>query len=227
MDHPNWTDGIDERPSQARVYDYLLGGSHNLAVDRAAAHWSLQIMPDAADQAQANRAFLYRAVRHLLGAGVGQFLDIGSGIPTVGNVHEVAQRIDPEAKVVYVDLEPIAVALSRQILAGNDRATAIQEDLRQPNAIIQHPEVQAMLDFQQPIALLLVAVLHAVPDEDDPHALVQTLYSMLPAGSYLAISHMTSESQFKEWETVLAVAEQAGSPMTPRTQTEIDRKSVV
>lgn len=221
MDHPNWTDGTDERPSQARVYDYLLGGSHNLAVDRAAAHWSLQIMPDAVDQAQANRAFLYRAVRHLLGAGVRQFLDIGSGIPTVGNVHEVAQRIDPEAKVVYVDLEPIAVAHSRHILAGNDRATAIQEDLRQPHAIVQHPEVQAMLDFQQPIALLLVAVLHAVPDEDDPHALVQTLYSMLAAGSYLAISHMTNESQFKEWETVLAVAEQAGSPMTPRTRTEI------
>lgn len=226
MDHDDakWPpDDVEaDRPSQARVYDYLLGGNHNLAVDRETARWVEKIMPDAADQARANRAFLQRAVRYLISVGVRQFLDIGSGIPTVGNVHEIAQQLDPEARIVYVDIEPIAVAHSRSILANNDRATAIQEDIRRPDSILTHPEVQAMLDVQKPIGLLLLAVLHVVPNEDGPYRIVHALQEGLATGSHLAVSHPTSETRIA-WGPVLARAEQAGSPIVPRTRAEIER----
>ncbi|HEY8474810.1 MAG TPA: SAM-dependent methyltransferase [Natronosporangium sp.] len=195
MDHRDWApEDVDiNRPSAARIYDYLLGGSHNFAVDREAAKQALTYMPDIAVHARANRAFLYRAVRYLVDAGVRQFLDIGSGVPTVGNVHEVAQRIDPTARVVYVDIDPVAVAHSRAILAGNDRATVIQEDLRRPDAILDHPDLRAMLDFDKPIALLLVAILHAMPNEVDPHQIVARLTSQFVPGSHLVISHGTAD----------------------------------
>jgi hypothetical protein len=130
MERPDWApEKIDiNTPSQARAYDYLLGGSHNFAVDREAARQAVAIMPDVALQAQANRAFLHRVIRYLIDAGVRQFLDIGSGVPTVGNVHELAQKGAPESRVVYVDIDPIAVVHSRQLLVGNERATVLQED---------------------------------------------------------------------------------------------------
>jgi SAM-dependent methyltransferase len=197
MGRPDWApDGVDiDTPSAARVYDYLLGGNHNFAVDRKAAEQALAIMPDLGVHAQANRAFLYRAVRYLLDAGVRQFIDIGSGVPTVGNVHTVAQRVDPSARVVYVDIDPVAVTHSRSILAGNKFATAIQEDMRRPEAITRHPRVRDLLDFDQPVGVLLLAMLHAVPDDDDPHRLVERLKTELAPGSYLAISHGTADGQ--------------------------------
>lgn len=196
MHRPGWApEAIDvERPSVARMYDYYLGGSHNFAVDREAVHQILAIMPDAPLRAQANRAFLRRAVRYLADAGVRQFLDIGSGIPTVGNVHEIAQQAAPTSRVVYVDVDPVAVAHSQELLAGDDRSTVIQEDLRRPDRILAHPVVQELLDLREPIAVLLVAVLHFVPDADRPHASVASLRDALPPGSHLVLSHANVES---------------------------------
>ncbi|GGL96995.1 MULTISPECIES: SAM-dependent methyltransferase [Micromonospora] len=184
-----------ERPSVARMYDYYLGGSHNFAADRAAARAMMDAVPEAPLMAQANRAFLRRVVHHLIEAGVRQFLDIGSGIPTVGNVHEIAQRAAPESRVVYVDVDPIAVAHSREILAGNERAVVIQEDLRNPAGILAHPEVTGLLDFTRPVAVLIVAVLHFVPDSDHPDQLLRTLREALVPGSYLALSQVSLDGR--------------------------------
>lgn len=225
MDRPDWApEDIDtEVPSAARVYDYLLGGSHNFAVDREAAIKTLRLMPDAEAQASDNRAFLSRAVSYLVSAGIRQFIDIGSGIPTVGNVHEVAQRADPQARVVYVDIDPIAVLHSKSILYDNDndRVAVIQEDLRRPNTILEHPDLEALLDLDQPVAVLLVFILHAISPEDEPHRVIATLRDALASGSHIVLSHLTSDSQFTGWQEILAMARQANYPLTLRTRKEI------
>jgi SAM-dependent methyltransferase len=225
MDRPGWVpESIDiDKPSAARAYDYLLGGSYNFAVDREWAHQGLSVMPDVAIHAQANRAFLYRAVCHLLAVGVRQFLDIGSGVPTVGNVHEVAQRVEPESRVVYVDIDPVAIAHSRAILADNDHAVAVQEELRRPDAILTHPDVQAMLDFNRPVGLLLVAILHAIPDEDQPHRIVERFRDALAPGSYLVISHVTGDSMPEVWERMAEASAQGDYPLRPRSRAEVAR----
>ncbi|PZF88213.1 SAM-dependent methyltransferase [Micromonospora deserti] len=200
MQRPDWApDGIDiERPSVARMYDYYLGGSHNFAVDRAAAQAMVAAVPEAPLMAQANRAFLRRAVQFLTDAGVRQFLDIGSGIPTVGNVHEIAQRNAPDARVVYVDVDPVAVAHSREILDGNDRAAVVQEDLRHPERILTHPDVRRLLDFDRPVAVMVVAVLHFVSDDDRPAELLRTLRAALAPGSYLVLSQASADGRSDE-----------------------------
>jgi len=184
-------------PNIARVYDYLLGGSHNFIPDRESAAELLARWPDARQTMIANRAFLGRAVRYLAGrAGIRQFLDVGSGIPTMDNVHAIAQQAAPDARVVYVDVDEVAVLHSRAILAANDRATAIQADLRSPQTILDHPELHDLLDLSQPTALLLVAVLHFLPDSPDaPAALVAQLRDALAPGSYVVISHGTTDGQ--------------------------------
>ena len=156
----------------ARVYDYLLGGSHNFLADQDAGRAIASVEPNAAGIARANRAFLGRAVRFLSQAGIRQFLDIGSGIPTQGNVHEVAQQADPGARVVYVDIDPVAIAHSKAILAGDQNAAIIDADLRDPEQILAHPGTRRLIDFSQPVGLLLVAVLHFIADADDPRRLV-------------------------------------------------------
>jgi S-adenosyl methyltransferase len=183
-----------DRPSVARLYDFFLGGHHNFAADREMARRLLQAEPNARYIVAQNRAFLGRAVRFLLARGVRQFLDLGSGIPTQDNVHEIAQRGDRESRVVYVDNDPVAVAHSRQILSGNDRAIAIREDLRHPEAVLGHPEVTRLLDFRAPVGVLLVTVLHFVPDADDPAGVVSRLTGSLVPGSHLVISHATHEA---------------------------------
>ncbi|MBY8875846.1 SAM-dependent methyltransferase [Micromonospora sp. PLK6-60] len=197
MQRPDWApDTIDiERPSVARMYDYYLGGSHNFAPDRAAARAMMTAVPDAPLMAQANRAFLRRVVQFLAESGVRQFLDIGSGIPTVGNVHEIAQRVAPDSRVVYVDVDPVAVAHSREILDGNDRAAVIQEDLRRPEAILGHPEVTRLLDFSQPVAVMVVAVLHFIAPEDRPELILGRLRDALAPGSYLTLSQASDEGR--------------------------------
>ncbi|HEY8533073.1 MAG TPA: SAM-dependent methyltransferase [Micromonospora sp.] len=226
MQRPDWApEGIDiERPSAARMYDYYLGGSHNFAADRAAAQAMIAAVPDAPLMAQANRAFLRRAVQFLVDAGIRQFLDIGSGIPTVGNVHEIAQRAAPESRVVYVDIDPIAVAHSRAILAGNDRATVVQADLRTPDRILEAPEVRALLDFTQPIAVLIVAVLHFIPDSDDPAGILATIRNALAPGSYLVLSQASydgrSEEERRQAEEVYR---RTDSPLYPRSRAELAR----
>lgn len=181
------------RPSSARIYDALLGGNHNFAADREAAKQLLEIFPWAGEIARANRAFLARAVQFMIDQGVRQFLDVGSGIPTVGNVHEIAQRVIPDARVIYADLDPVAVAHSTDILKDNPWAAAVQADMRFPEAILDHPSVRRLIDFDQPIGLLVVAMLHFVP-EDDAYESVARLREALPAGSFIVISHGISDT---------------------------------
>jgi SAM-dependent methyltransferase len=172
----------------ARMYDYFLGGTHNYPADRAAADAIIQLTPIVVQSARVNRAFLRRSVRYLVDRGVRQFLDIGSGIPTAGNVHEIAQIV-PDARVVYVDIDPVAVAESQEILDGNEQATALRGDLRDPEPILDHPELRRLIDFDQPVGLLLAAVLHFVSDDQAAYDIVATLVARLTPGSYLAISH--------------------------------------
>jgi hypothetical protein len=177
--------------SQARMYDYLLGGKDNYAVDRAAVEEALKVWPEMAFTARANRAFLGRAVRYLAGeAGIRQFLDIGTGIPTAGNTHEVAQSIEPAARVVYVDYDPIVLAHARALLTSDDAGATefIDADLRDIPAILA--EAGRLLDFSQPVAITLIAVLNALPDSDDPHGIVAKLMRAVPSGSYLALTHL-------------------------------------
>jgi hypothetical protein len=215
--------GVDvERANVARVYDALLGGTHNFAADRDVARAMTTIMPSARDAARANRAFLGRVVRFLAEAGIRQFLDIGSGVPTEGNVHEVARSIDPESRVVYVEIDPVAIAHSRSILAGDDKATIIEADLREPEAILGHPEVGRLIDFAQPVALLLVSVLHFIRDEENPGDLVKRLAGPLVPGSHLAISHGTIDGQSSSViEAGRRLYARATAPMRVRGHAEI------
>ena len=184
----------------ARIYDYLLGGVHNFPADRDVAEKLIAGMPHARDVARANRAFLGRAVRYLASVGVDQYIDIGAGIPTQGNVHEILADVRPQARVVYVDIDQLAVAESMDLLAGNDRATAVRGDLRDPGPILAHSEVRRLLDLDQPVALLLVAVLHFVPDDAVAHNAVELLHRAVAPGSYLVASHGASERTPSEAE---------------------------
>ncbi|GHF63841.1 hypothetical protein FHX82_003114 [Amycolatopsis bartoniae] len=172
----------------ARVYDYMLGGTHNYAVDRAAAAQTARSFPLAAVGARYNREFLGRVVRFLTGAGIRQFLDLGSGIPTAGNVHEIAQAEDPAARVVYVDYEREAVELGQRILGGNPNATAIRADLREPEDVLSRA---GLLDFGEPVAVLMISVLHFITDDEQARDVVRKYVGRLVPGSYLALSHLT------------------------------------
>jgi S-adenosyl methyltransferase len=191
VDQPAWaTSDIDvTRPNVARMYDAFLGGSHNFAADREMAAQIVASWPETPRVARANRAFLRRVVRFLVDAGVRQFLDLGSGIPTVGNVHEIAQAKRPDARVVYIDVDPVAVAHSRAILAGNPNTAIIHADLCEPKRILSDEAVDRLLDLSEPVAVLLVSVLHFIPDEREPYAAVRALTAATPPGSYLALSH--------------------------------------
>jgi SAM-dependent methyltransferase len=188
--------GVDTRRANiARVYDYWLGGDQNFQADQDLARQITAVEPTAREIATANRAFLGRAVRFVTGAGIRQFLDIGSGIPTQGNVHEAAQAADPAARVVYADLDPVVVAHSEAILAHNASAAAISADLRDPEAILADPTVRRLIDFGQPVAVLLVAVLHFLSDSEDPWRVVRTLRDRLAPGSYLVMSHAAADTR--------------------------------
>jgi SAM-dependent methyltransferase len=188
--------GIDtSKANIARVYDYWLGGSNNFRADQDAARAMIAIEPNIRAIARANRAFLGRAVRFLAAAGIRQFLDIGSGIPTGQNVHEVAQEAAPGSRVVYAEIDEVAVAHSRLLLEDNPDATVIQADLREPQAILAAPETRLLIDFTQPAALLLVSVLHFLEDAEDPWLVVAQLRDALAPGSYLVLSHATGEAK--------------------------------
>jgi S-adenosyl methyltransferase len=190
-ERPDWVpDGVEITvPNAARMYDYALGGYHNFAVDRELVAQMEKVAPGGAAIGMANRAYVGRSVRWLVAAGIRQFLDIGSGIPTLGNVHEVAQAATPDARVMYVDIDPIAVAHSRAILAGNPLAGVIEADVREPERILYHEAVTGLLDFGEPVAVLLNAVLHFVSDADDPAGVVARIREPLVSGSYLSITH--------------------------------------
>jgi hypothetical protein len=178
----------------ARMYDYFLGGFHNFPADREAADQIIAQFPDITLTARANRSFVRRVVRELTEAGVRQFLDIGSGIPTVVNVHEVAQTIAPETRVVYVDLDPVAVGESQEILDGNPLATALRGDMREPSTVLDHPEVRRLLDFSVPVAVMLNAVLHFVDEDAVANTIVSAVVDALPSGGYLSMSHAARET---------------------------------
>lgn len=209
-------------PSGARAYDYLLGGAHNFPADREMAIQVEHAVPGARHLARINRAFLARAVRLMVEKGIRQLLDIGSGIPTVGNVHEIAQHAAPECRVVYVDKDPIAFDHSELILTGNEHAAAVHADLRDPDAILGAEETRRLLDFDEPIGLLLLLVLHWVPDDQDPHALMARYRDALAPGSYLAIAHMTDELHQEKATTLASTVNRSRSDqLFPRSRKDV------
>jgi hypothetical protein len=222
VDRPAWAPAeLDlDRPNAARMYDYYLGGSHNFAVDRELAAKVLEAWPDMPRAAQANRAFLRRAVRFLAGQGVRQFLDIGSGIPTVGNVHEVAQDAAPGARVVYVDTDPVAVTHSRAILAGNPLTTVVESDGRDPAALLADPGVTGLLDLSRPVGLLMVALLHFVPDGQDPRSILAGYAKRLAAGSWLVVSHGSTDTA-PGVATMEKLYERTATPVRMRSRDEV------
>lgn len=183
------TSGIDtQTPSVARMYDYYLGGKHHYPADREAAARAVEAFPQLPAVLKANRAFLVRAVRFMAEAGIGQFLDLGTGLPTQENVHQVAQAVNPAARVAYVDNDPVTLAHARALLATDDQTTVADADLRRPEQVLVHPEVTKLIDFDQPIGLLLVMVLHFVPDADDPAGMIARYRDAMAPGSYFATS---------------------------------------
>jgi SAM-dependent methyltransferase len=210
-----------EVPSPARIYDYLLGGKDNYPADREAAQELLAAIPDLRTFARENRAFLGRVVRYLAAeAGIRQFIDIGTGLPSQGNVHEIAQAVAPGAHVVCVDNDPVVLAHGRAMLHGVPDTAIIEYDLRQPEAILADPQLGKLIDFAEPAALLLVAVMHFIPDEDDPPGLVRRLISSLAPGSYLVLTHATADSrpQSAEGEKVY---ERASAQARARTRDQV------
>ena len=213
-------------PNVARIYDYLLGGKDNFAADREAAGQLLTAIPDALSSARQNRDFLGRAVRFLADeAGIRQFIDIGTGLPTQGNVHEAAHEIDPSARVVYVDHDPIVVSHARALLTRQGaNVAAIRGDLRRPEQILTDPAVRSLVSFDEPVAVLLVAVAHFIADEDNPGKLAGTLMAEMPPGSYLALSHITSDDLSADANSKAQAAYAAATARAyPRTRAEVTR----
>jgi hypothetical protein len=189
--------GVDtEKPSPARLYDYYLGGTHNFPVDREAGEKIRSALPELEDAAWVNRGFLGRAARWLAAEqGVRQFIDIGAGLPTQNNTHEAVHKVAPEARVLYVDNDPEVEAYARPLLRDVPTCTAITGDLRDPEGVLGHPETRRLIDFTEPVALLMVAVLHFIADDSDPWGIVARYRDALAPGSFLAISHGTADNQ--------------------------------
>lgn len=204
------------------MYDYMLGGAHNFAVDRELGEKIERVLPHARSAARVNRAFLGRAVRFMVNQGVRQFLDIGSGIPTVANVHEVAQGEVPECRVLYVDRDPVAVAHSELILAGNDRAGVLQADMRDPDSVLNSSEARRLLNFDEPLGLLMLFMVHWVPNEADPWSLMKTYREALASGSYLAITHFANDHEDEGADAAAASVNKAGGDqVVQRSRDEI------
>ncbi len=180
-------------PNVARMYDYYLGGKNNFAADREAAEKALTVAPELRAGAAEVRKFLARAVRYVAGCGVRQFVDIGCGLPTQGNVHQIAEAVAPDARVAYVDNDPEVVAHARALLATNPRTTAVKADLRDPAGLLAMPEIRELIDFDRPMAVLLVAVLHLIADDEVALRIVQTIRDALPSGSYLVLAHAVGD----------------------------------
>jgi hypothetical protein len=228
MELPDWVPATMDvsRPSPARMYDYYLGGTHNFEVDRDAAERAIAAMPYTIQGARGNRDFLRRAVRLLVDSGIRQLLDLGSGIPTVGNVHEVAQRRDPTTRVVYVDIDPVAVAHSTAILRHNPLAAVVQADMRDVDTVLGHPEVRGLIDFDEPVGLIMASVLHFVPDSSRPAEIVAAYRDAVPAGSHLALSHIGSNEAPDNSTGMLAdfkaVYQNTTNPVVLRTRPQIE-----
>jgi hypothetical protein len=209
-------------PHPARVYDYWLDGASNFAADRELAEKINKIMPGVRQAARFNRAFLRRAAIFMVRAGVRQFLDIGSGLPTAGNLHEIVQQLDPSCRVVYVDRDPIAVAHSELLLSGNERAAVVHADARDRVNIIESEQAQRLLDFSQPVGLFMLLLLHFMPDEWDPAGIVAGYRDVIPSGSYLAVSHVAADGDARNLGDAVKVYDQnTHNQPFPRTHGEV------
>ncbi|MEU4695041.1 SAM-dependent methyltransferase [Actinoplanes sp. NPDC023714] len=214
------TPAIDpNRASAARIYDALLGGTHNFASDRAIVARTLELVPDMAVITRANRLFLHRAVRFATAQGIRQFLDLGSGIPTEQNVHEIA----PDARVVYVDVDPTAVLYARHLLGDDPRVAVVHGDLRQPALLLEDPALTGLLDFREPVGVLMVAVLQFIPDSPALTEALRVYRDVAAPGSVLAVSHATLDSRAAELERVADLYNRTGSSLLPRDAPQVSR----
>ncbi|WP_377272159.1 SAM-dependent methyltransferase [Peterkaempfera sp. SMS 1(5)a] len=218
------TDLRTDIPHPARMYDYFLGGKDNFPADREAAEKALSISPAFRTGALANRGFLQRAVRHVTRQGIGQFLDIGTGIPTAGSTHQIAAEVDPDIRVAYLDNDPIVLVHGRALLAGavQGSATVIHADLRDPAGILANSEVRTVLDFDRPIALMLVSILHFIHDDEDPLGIVRRLVDALPSGSCLVLSHATGDfTPPDQVDQARALYSNSAAPLVPRSRDQV------
>ncbi|MFC1420348.1 SAM-dependent methyltransferase [Streptacidiphilus cavernicola] len=223
MTRPKWVPaGTDlDKPNAARVYDYYLGGSHNFAVDREMARQAIALWPDLPMIMRANRAFLRRAVQYVAEQGVSRFLDIGSGIPTFGAVHEIARETIPDARVVYVDRDPVAVAHSRLLLKDDPLSAVVEADMRDVPGLLAQPAVAELLAPGEPVAVLMVAVLHFISDEEDPERIVRQLHQAVPPGSMLALSHAGLEGRPDQAGPHQDLYARTPTPLTMRSKDRI------
>lgn len=224
-DQLSWvpTDIDLSRPNAARIYDYVLGGANNFAVDRDFAKQMIAELPDLQSQAQQNRSFLRRAVTFLVEQGIRQFIDLGSGIPTVGNTHEVAQRIAPDSRILYVDNEPVAVAHSELILRDNPNADILRANITDAKSILEHPKTRGLIDFDQPVGMLMFAIVHFVPDAENPADLLAAYRDATVPGSYLALSHGTADNRPEAVEAMSEYRQRTTTPVTLRSWAQVHR----
>jgi hypothetical protein len=217
----NWVPtSVDlEKPSAARAYDYVLGGNHNFAVDRDFIDKLLRVQPEAKRFVIMNRAFMRRAVLYMIEQGIRQFLDLGSGIPTVGNVHEIAQAVDPTARVVYVDNEHVAVAHSQLLLEKNDKAVMVHADITKPGLVLTDKATREMLDFDQPIGILAITIGHYILEEHNPISVFAAYRDAVPSGSFLAMTHLTSD--FTSITEITEAMKSSQNEVVSRTKSEV------
>ena len=222
-DGPVPTDIPTDVPTSARIYNWALGGKDNFEIDRQFALQNIHYSPEIVDAARENRLFLYRVVRYLAAeAGIRQFIDLGCGLPTDNNTHQVAQKHAPDARVVYVDIDPIVLAHARALLAGDGSTVVITADMRDPEAILEHPDAKRLIDFSEPLAVLYLSVGHHIKDEDDPHRVLYTIIDRAVPGSYLAFTQVVSTDPPERRAELDAIANAGGVPWQTRSPEEVD-----
>ena len=212
-----------DQPHTARIYDYYLGGKDNYEVDRVAVEEMHQVIPELFQTARENRAFLGRAVRYVAGEGIRQFIDLGTGLPTQGNVHEIAQQVSRKSRVVYVDQDPVVAAHGRALLAADGSTAIIERDLREPEDILGHPEFEKLIDLREPVAVLFVAVLHFITDAAKAAAIVQRFREVMAPGSYLVIAHGTRAAGSTAVSKMTETYDSATERVALRDPEEIER----
>jgi hypothetical protein len=217
--------GVDPtRATSARIYDYFLGGTNNYPVDREVAERIKAATPDALDALLSNRGFHGRAAVWMARQGIDQFIDLGSGLPTQTNTHESVRRVIPDARVVYVDIDPMVGAHASSLLAGDGSTAVIIADLREPDAVLGHPDVRRLIDFRKPAGLLATDVLHFFPDTDDPWGVMARYMAALPAGSYLALTHFTHDKMpQRSHDDIMATLEKANVELYVRPRADVER----
>ncbi|MFG2090326.1 MULTISPECIES: SAM-dependent methyltransferase [unclassified Spirillospora] len=222
---PDVPQGIDPNtPNVARMYDYVLGGKDNFAADRELAGHLIASIPDGVEALRANRRFLGRAIAHIAERGIDQFIDLGAGLPNQGNVHEIAQRVHPDAHVVYVDIDPIVIVHARALLAADDRTAALQADMRAPETVFASDAVARLIDFDRPVGVIFNAMLHFVTEAEDPAGIVGAFTDRMAPGSHLVISHSTLDDRPADLVEIIETAyENASAPMVFREHDQILR----